>query len=91
MKPKLKEKKVERSTEYLTLIFKPIPGIQFPDMDVDFLINGQSWKSFMASFDGKEWRAILGSVPKGATVDIQRRSDGAKIKFRRSGNENSKA
>lgn len=83
MKPLRKEKpQVDRSTDYPTLIFKPLPGVQFPDLDCVFLVNGEPWGDFMGSFDGIEWRVILKDVPKGATLDI-RTASGEQIKFRK--------
>lgn len=60
--------------QYRTIEFLPLPGAFFPDMDLDFLINGQKHMRFGAQFDGKVWRVNFYDTQPGATIEVLKKN-----------------
>lgn len=79
---KIKNKMNFKNEQYVVFEFEPPPGSFFPDLDVNFLVNGESWCSFGAQYDGVVWRVTLYAVPVDADIQLIRVATGDKIDAR---------
>jgi hypothetical protein len=85
----LKDQMKLTPTEFVTFEFKPLPGSFFPDLDLDFMVNGEAWKNYGAQYDGVTWRVTLYGIPKGASIEILKQSNRQPIQARRVNDNNS--
>lgn len=73
---------IEKNAKYVTFEFTPLAGSFFPDLDIDFIVDGEKWLDFGAQYDGEVWRVTLYGVPENADIEIRAASSGEKIKAR---------